>query len=63
MYGPPAIPATGGGWLTLSAAGLIFGGAIESTLIVGVSVALIALILINFIRLRRGEKIIAKRDN
>lgn len=63
MYGPPALPATGGGWLTLSAAGLLLGNAIDNVIIIGVSIALIILISINFIRLRRGEKIIAQRDS
>lgn len=59
MYGPPTIPATGGG---LALLGLAYGSYIGNWIVILFSIALIALILLNIIRLRRGERKITARD-
>lgn len=62
MYGP-TIPATGGGWFILPTAGLVLGTVISNGIIIAISIALIVLIILNMIRLRRGEQKIIARDN
>jgi hypothetical protein len=56
---PPTIPATGGG---LALLGLAYGSYIGNWIVILFSIALIALILLNIIRLRRGEQKIIERD-
>jgi uncharacterized membrane protein len=60
MYGPPTVPATGGGWFAIPVAG-IAGLYFGSWIIFLVSLLLIGLILFSMYRLRQGEKRIPRR--
>ena len=61
MYGPPTLPATGGGLALLGLAA--YGGYIGNWIVIGISFGLMVVIGVAMYRLRIGEKKIAARDS